>query len=81
MAYFGALYAVIRWWRQADPLRSTRLSIWTTGWCVLAAWLVDMMWQFPQPWGVMVIAIISTSVQLASPQELSEPQQQTAGRE
>jgi hypothetical protein len=67
LAYFGALFVGIRWWRQADPLRRTRLSVWSVGMCALAAWVVDWIWRFPQPWGVMVAAIISTSVQLASP--------------
>src|SRR5262249_16332406 len=34
LAYFGALYFVIAWWRQADPLRYARLSVWTTAVCV-----------------------------------------------
>jgi hypothetical protein len=67
VAYFGALFAGLRWWRQADPLRRTRLSVWSVGVCVLGAWVVDWIWQFPQPWGVMVAAIVSTSVQLVSP--------------
>jgi eukaryotic-like serine/threonine-protein kinase len=67
LAYFGALFVGIRWWKQADPLRRTRLSVWSVGMCVLAAWVVDWIWRFPQPWGLMVAAIVSTSVQLVSP--------------
>ena len=67
LAYFGALYFVVAWWRQADPLRYTRLSIWTTAVCVFWAWIISYLWPFPQPWGLMVAAIISISVQLASP--------------
>ena len=68
LAYFGAMFAGIRWWRQADPLRRTRLSVWNIGAAVMGAWVVDWIWRFPQPWGLMVAAIISTSVQLAAPQ-------------
>jgi hypothetical protein len=67
LAYFGALFAGVRWWRQADPLRRTRLSVWNTGVSVFGAWAVDWIWAFPQPWGLMVAAIISISVQLVSP--------------
>ncbi len=67
LAYFALLFPVLRWWRQADPLRWTRLSVWTTAVCVCVAWLVSQMVHFPQPWGMMVAAIISISVQLASP--------------
>ncbi len=80
LAYFGALFAGIRWWRLADPLRRTRLSVWSVGACVLGAWIVDWIWKFPQPWGVMVAAIISTSVQLAGPQVQPQDRSQTAQR-
>ena len=67
LAYFAFLFPVVRWWKQADPLRWTRLSIWGTLCCVFWAWLLHVAWPFPQPWGVMVAAIIAVSVQLASP--------------
>jgi serine/threonine protein kinase len=67
LAYFGALYFIVSWWRQADPLRYARLSIWTTAVCVFWAWVISYLWPFPQPWGLMVAAITSISVQLASP--------------
>jgi hypothetical protein len=82
LAYFGALFVGIRWWRQADPLRRTRLSVWSVGLCVLAAWVVDWVWRFPQPWGVMVAAIMSTSVQLVSPHAASQERfERPAGKE
>jgi hypothetical protein len=48
-------------------LRKTRLSVWTTGVCVFGAWLAHLVWPFPQPWGLMVAAIVSISVQFVSP--------------
>src|SRR5262249_34687935 len=67
LAYFGALFALVSWWNQANPLRSTRLSVWSIMTCVFWAWVINMVWPFPQPWGMMVAAIVSTSVQLVSP--------------
>ncbi|HTN73901.1 MAG TPA: protein kinase [Pirellulaceae bacterium] len=67
LAYFAGLFVALRWWRQADPLRNTRLSIWTTGMCVLWAALLSMFWQFPQPWGLMMAATISIATQLSAP--------------
>jgi hypothetical protein len=67
LAYFGFLFLIVRWWRQADPLRSTRLSLMATAMCLLAAWVLHQVWTFPQPWGLMVAATISIAVQLASP--------------
>lgn len=67
LAYFAGLFLVLRWWKQADPLRASRVSLWATGACVLWAYLLDMFWQFPQPWGVLLAAVISLSVQLSAP--------------
>ena len=64
---FGALFAVIRWWRQADPLRFTRLSLWSLFICGLMAWVVADCCGFPQPWLPMAACAMSISVQLASP--------------
>ena len=74
LTYFGFLFLLIRWWRLADPLRSTRLSLWTTAVCVTCAMALYMFWPFPQkwayfpqPWGFLVTAVIALAVQLASP--------------
>jgi len=67
MASFGTLMLVLRWWRQADPLRSVRLSLWSLLVTVIVAAVVAGLWHFPQPWLVMVAATISVAVQLASP--------------
>ena len=53
--------------KSIDPLRATRLSIWTTGVCVLWAAVLEMFWHFPQPWGLMMVASISIAAQLAAP--------------
>jgi hypothetical protein len=67
LAYFGFMFLVLRWWRQADPRRSTRLSLWGCIWCVAWAYALFFFWSFPQPWGMMLAAIIAVSVQLSSP--------------
>jgi len=67
MACFGTLFLVIRWWRAADPLRATRLSLWSMVFCVVMGWLIAALWLFPQPWLAMVACAISVSVQLSSP--------------
>ena len=67
LAAFGTLFALIRWWHSADPLRSTRLSLWSLFVCGLVAWVVADITGFPQPWLPMVACAISVSVQLAGP--------------
>ena len=67
MIYFGALFLLVRWWRQADPLRPSRLRLWPMACTVVAALLPSLLIRFPQPWGMYMGAIISLAVQLASP--------------
>jgi len=67
LAYFGFLFLLVRWWKQADPLRSSRLSIWATVVCVFWAAILNVFWAFPQPWGMMAAGTISVAIQLASP--------------
>ncbi len=67
LAYFGFLLALPRWWRIAHPLRKTRLSVGAVVLAVLWAWGLSLFWEYPQPWGMVVAAIISVSVQLSSP--------------
>jgi hypothetical protein len=67
LACFGTLFLLVRWWRQADPLRTTRMSLGAMIVSAVLAWLVAAMWVFPQPWLMMAAGAISASVQLASP--------------
>ncbi len=67
VASFAALFFLIRWWRQADPLRKARFSLWTVLVSAVVAGAVAHVLQFPQPWLPMVAGTISVAVQLASP--------------
>ncbi len=66
LAFFGGVMFLPRWWRQTDPTRRQRMSLWFVVATLLWAGLVNMVFQFPQPWGFMVAATISIAVQLAS---------------
>ena len=67
MAVFATLLAVLRWWLDADPLRGTRLSLWSVLVTMVIAHIIATVWQFPEPWLMMVAACMSVSVQLSSP--------------
>jgi hypothetical protein len=67
LVYFGFLFPVLRWWRQADPLRTTRLSLWAVAVCSIWALVLGSVWPFPMPSGIMAAATISVAVQLSSP--------------
>ncbi|HWB12467.1 MAG TPA: serine/threonine-protein kinase [Pirellulales bacterium] len=66
MGYFAFLFLVLRWWKQADPLRASRLRLWPTVVAIFWAWQLYFFWPFPQPWGMMVAASMSVAVQIAA---------------
>jgi len=66
-AYFGFLMFLVRWWKAADAHRQARVRLWGTAWSVFIAWILYVLWPFPQPWGCMVAAVMAVTVQLASP--------------
>ena len=89
-AYFAAVFATIAWWKQTDPLRTSRLRIIA----VIAAAVVAGLWLLPGvglelmdepfdrgrfPWPFVVPAMVSLVVQLSapwmSPQERAEIRQ------
>jgi hypothetical protein len=67
LLFFGANFAALRWWRQADPTRKTRLSLWSVCVCGVAAVLFSELFRFPQIAGCLVIVATTIAVQLAAP--------------
>ncbi|MDG2012355.1 MAG: serine/threonine-protein kinase, partial [Pirellulaceae bacterium] len=54
MLFFQGVFVILRWWKQADPLRRTRLSIWNVGLCLLWGILMGQLFQFPLPWSAVL---------------------------
>lgn len=67
LAYFPLLMGLVHWWKQADPLRRTRFSLFSVLWTVLMAGIVQLIIPFPQPWGALVFAGTSIAVQMSTP--------------
>ncbi len=67
MAAMGTLFALIRWGRQADPLRPARLSLWSLIVSGALAVVAAALWHFPQPWLPMIAVALSVTVQLSAP--------------
>jgi serine/threonine protein kinase len=67
VAYYGFILVIMRWWKLADPLRNTRLSLWAVAVAVFWSFVINLFWPFPQPWGMMTAATIAVAVQMASP--------------
>ncbi|NND95963.1 MAG: serine/threonine-protein kinase, partial [Pirellulaceae bacterium] len=51
MAHFALLFAAVRWWKPVDPLRRTRLSLWSVSVTVGAAWAIHQILPIAQPYG------------------------------
>ncbi|MEM9659572.1 MAG: hypothetical protein AAF961_14530, partial [Planctomycetota bacterium] len=66
-AYFAFLFAILRWWKLGECVRSVRVSFWSILKCGLVAWLLVFVWWFPQPIGVLTAIVVAFSVQLSSP--------------
>jgi eukaryotic-like serine/threonine-protein kinase len=67
LAHFAMLLGLVRWWRQADPLRASRFSVFAVIGSVIGALVVNAIIRIPQPWGVFVAVGSSIAIQMASP--------------
>ncbi len=65
--FFSGLFVILRWWRQSDPVRRTRLSIWSVGLCLVWGMLIGQFLHFPLPWSCVLAVMISVATQIASP--------------
>lgn len=78
LAYFPLLMGLVHWWKQADPLRRTRFSLFSVLWTLLMAGIVQLIIPFPQPWGALVFAGTSIAVQMSTPWVNSDERLETA---
>jgi hypothetical protein len=67
VAFFAAVFLTIGWWKQADPLRSSRFAVGSLVITLVAAVLWMQVWPFPDPWAYLLPAAISIAVQLSAP--------------
>jgi hypothetical protein len=65
IGYFGALLGLLRWWRQGDSLRDSRLSVVSTAGCVLTAVLMYLV--MPYPRGFLIAATMAMATQISAP--------------
>ena len=76
MAHFAILFAALRWWKPVDPLRRTRLSLWSVAVAVVAEWGVHQFLPIPQPAGMMIAGgtaiVVQMSASWISPKRMSE---------
>ena len=67
MAHFALLFGLLRWWKPVDPLRRTRLSLWSVAVAVVGEWVVHQVLPIPQPAGMMIAGGIAIAIQMSAP--------------
>ncbi|OYP31729.1 hypothetical protein CGZ80_20695 [Rhodopirellula sp. MGV] len=67
MAHFALLFGGIRWWKSVDPLRRTRLSLWSVAVVCVAAWGAHQILPIPQPIGLLVAGGLAIATQMSAP--------------
>ena len=67
LCFFGCFFALVNWSKQTDPLRSSRLGLWSLAVSVIVGALTSMVLAFPAGAAVLWAGVISASVQLTSP--------------
>lgn len=76
--YFASFAAAIRWWVQSAGRRTGRFQVAPLLFSTLAAYGLTFVWPIPQDWGVMWGAVISATLQIASPWSGSETRRSLA---
>jgi len=69
MVHFALLLAVVRWWKTSDPLRRTRLSVWSVVAVAAVDWGIQQLVPIGQPFGMLVAAGTVIATQIGAPWE------------
>ena len=67
LIFFAGMFGILRWWRQMDPVRKTRLSILSVSICLIWATIFSHLLNVPLTGNCILAVVISVSVQLAAP--------------
>lgn len=67
LVFFTVLFGILRWWRQADPARTTRLNLWAVGLCLIWSVVFSHLLSFDPVWNGIIAIAISVSTQIAAP--------------
>jgi hypothetical protein len=68
-SYFALVFFTTSWWLLVDSRRELRFNPWAVLTTCFWAFLVSRVWSYPQPWGIVVAAMVVLLVQVASPWE------------
>lgn len=69
MAHFALLMGAVGWWKNTDPLRSRRVSLWAVAVAVVVEWGISQFLPIPQPWGMLAAGGTALVLQMTAPWE------------
>ncbi|WP_237607153.1 serine/threonine protein kinase [Roseimaritima sediminicola] len=69
MAHFAILMGAVGWWKNTDPLRTRRVSLWAIAVAVVVEWGISQLLPIPQPWGMLAAGGTALVLQLTAPWE------------
>lgn len=67
LVFFAVLFGILRWWKQTDPLRKTRLSVLSVSLCLIWATVLSHVFNVPLTGCCILAVVVSVGVQLAAP--------------
>lgn len=65
--YFGLGFGAIGWWKLTARDRPARFRIAPALMASLVGLVLGVVWPFPQPWGLSVLALVAVASQIVSP--------------
>ncbi|QEG39970.1 serine/threonine-protein kinase [Roseimaritima ulvae] len=69
MAHFALLMGAVGWWKNTDPLRTRRVSLWAVAVAVVVEWGISQFLPIPQPWGMLMAGGTALVLQMTAPWE------------
>lgn len=67
LIFFAAVFGTLKWWRQADPIRSARLRMSAVGFSWILAVVLSLLVGLNPIWHGLIALATSVSVQLSAP--------------
>lgn len=66
MGHYALVMGAVGWWKNTDPLRRRRLSLWSVFVAVALEWVVSQFLPTPQPWSMIMVGCLAIVVQLTA---------------
>ncbi len=66
LAFYAVVLTLPRWWKTNRSTASHRVNLLAVAICVFIGWIFQLVWPYPQPYGLMSLAMISLATQLSA---------------